>query len=384
VELPAPALVPGPAAEAVRGEGAPASPTPPRFWARAEYLLWWIKDSHYPPLVTTGAATDPLPGALGMPGTQVLFGGRVDNEERSGGRFTAGLRLDDAGTWGLEAGYFFLGTRSAGAADSSPGTAGSAVLARPFVDVLAGREDASLVAYPGLASGTVTVHAPSFLQGADANLACLMMDKSWLRVEALAGFRYLNLQEDLDIGEDVQVSAGAPVFAGDTIVVGDHFDARNNFYGGQLGLRASACHGRWDLDVAAKVALGDTHEVVTIAGSTTIAPAAGPARVLDGGLLALPTNSGRFGRDAFAVVPEVEVTLGYHVTRWLRAYVGYTFIYWSDVVRPGDQIDRTVNRHEVPTSRLAGPLTGPARPAFSFAETDFWAQGLTLGLELRY
>jgi len=50
-----------------------------RFWVSGEYLLWWIKDSHYPVLLTGGAPTDALPGALGMPGTRVLFGGDVDN-----------------------------------------------------------------------------------------------------------------------------------------------------------------------------------------------------------------------------------------------------------------------------------------------------------------
>src|SRR5262245_9985124 len=48
----------------------------PRLWVSAEYLLWWIKDGPFPvPLATTGSATDPTPGALGQPGTTVLFGG---------------------------------------------------------------------------------------------------------------------------------------------------------------------------------------------------------------------------------------------------------------------------------------------------------------------
>src|ERR1700730_16154263 len=39
-----------------------------RFYARAEYLLWWLKDAPLPPsLVTTGPVTD-NPGALGHGG----------------------------------------------------------------------------------------------------------------------------------------------------------------------------------------------------------------------------------------------------------------------------------------------------------------------------
>jgi hypothetical protein len=42
-------------------------------------------------------------------------------------------------------------------------------------------------------------------------------------------------------------------------------------------------------------------------------------------------------------VPEAGIDVGYQLTRHLRAKAGYTFIYWTDVVRPGDQIDPTTN-----------------------------------------
>jgi hypothetical protein len=57
----------------------------------------------------------------------------------------------------------------------------------------------------------------------------------------------------------------------------------------------------------------------------------------------------------------------------VTATVGYTFLYISSVVRPSDQIDRSVN--------IAPPNT---RPAFSFHATDFWTQGVNLGLEIRF
>jgi hypothetical protein len=86
-------------------------------------------------------------------------------------------------------------------------------------------------------------------------------------------------------------------------------------------------------------------------------------------------------RDEAGVVPELNVRLAYQVTPRLAACVGYTFLYWSDVVRAGDQIDQTVNATLIPPP--AAP-SGPARPAFGFRSTDFWAQGLDLGLELHY
>src|SRR5262249_26657073 len=80
-----------------------------RFYARAEYLLWWTKGQHLPPLVTTGAPEDEFPGALGQPGTITLFGdATVDDQIRSGFQFTAGYWLDSDQVLGLEASVFYL------------------------------------------------------------------------------------------------------------------------------------------------------------------------------------------------------------------------------------------------------------------------------------
>jgi hypothetical protein len=105
---------------------------------------------------------------------------------------------------------------------------------------------------------------------------------------------------------------------------------------------------------------------------------------LAGGVLALPTNSGHFNRDRFAVVPEIDINVGYQVSRHLRAFLGYSFLYASNVVRPGDTIDRTVNLTQLPSSLGPGVLTGAARPMPLLKDTEFWAQGMNFGLEFRY
>jgi putative beta barrel porin BBP7 len=38
----------------------------------------------------------------------------------------------------------------------------------------------------------------------------------------------------------------------------------------------------------------------------------------------------------------------------------------------------------VPTTGNVGPPVGPIRPAFTSKDTDFWAQGVNFGLELRF
>jgi hypothetical protein len=80
----------------------------------------------------------------------------------------------------------------------------------------------------------------------------------------------------------------------------------------------------------------------------------------------------------------VGVRAGCQITGYLRAYVGYSLIYLAkNVSPPGDQIDRAVNVNQVAALGLA-PLAGDLRPAFTFLNTDFWAQGFQFGLELNF
>ena len=123
---------------------------------------------------------------------------------------------------------------------------------------------------------------------------------------------------------------------------------------------------------------------VNINGSTSLAFPMTMPSVQMGGLLAQPTNIGHYSRNRFAVAPEAGVKLGYQVTDWMKLTVGYSFVYLSDVARPGHQIDRTVNTSQLASQLGGGMLVGPARPAFVFKGTDFWGQGLNLGMELRY
>ena len=72
------------------------------------------------------------------------------------------------------------------------------------------------------------------------------------------------------------------------------------------------------------------------------------------------------------VIPELDMKLGLQLTPTVRATAGYNFTYVSRVVRPGNEVDLTINR--VTDTRPAAPI----RP------TDLWIQGITAGLEFRY
>ncbi len=357
-----------------------------RFYGGAEYLLWWIRDARFPPLVST-SATAASAGILGRPDTVVLFGGSaVDNEERHGGRFTFGFWTDPCQTCGVEGTYFFLGDRSIRFLASS---AAFPVLARPFFNLNAGTEFSEVSTSPGLATGTVSVTSPTELWGFETNLrkqlccggdGCL---RSY-RVDLIGGFRYLELEEGLHVLESLQADPNASMFPGSHITVFDNFDTRNRFFGAQLGAEAEVRRGRLFLNMRGKVALGSTEQVVNIQGGQIVTSPAGVPSRFQGGLLALRSNSGRFSRDRFGVVPELGFNFGVHVTDRLRLFAGYTLLYWSDVVRSGDQIDRVLDVTQVPNFPVAAVPTGQGRPAVSFRDTDFWAHGVNFGLEFRY
>jgi hypothetical protein len=99
-------------------------------WASADYLLWWVRNAPLPTaLVTTGnpatgvAAGVFTSGAIGQPGTQVLFGNSSTSfGAMSGMRFTVGQWLDSNNTIGIEGTGFLIFRQSTGFATGSDGT----------------------------------------------------------------------------------------------------------------------------------------------------------------------------------------------------------------------------------------------------------------------
>lgn len=371
-----------------------------RLWVSADYLLWWVKNGPLGvPLVTTGSLADAAPGALGQPGTRVLFGNNsIDYGTFSGMRIGAGIPIGER--LGFEASYFLLESRTGGFSASSD-AAGNPIFGRPvFVvnDALGLSGEAFYpVANPSAAlggpfAGRTDIVSRSRLQGWEATFAYNMSQAAGSRFDLLAGTRILDLHESLEINDTLTPLSGAtalsfggaPVAGGSVVTVSDQFRATNHFYGGQLGLRGVWDRGPLSLSLAAKVALGSTEQIVRVNGATSLTPAGGTTTTLPGGLLAVGSNSGRFTRDVFGVVPEALLNVGWNVTQNVKLNVGYSFLYWNDVVRPGRQIDRTVNPAQVPLDADFGSGGGPARPTTRFNNSDFWAQGINFGVEFRY
>jgi hypothetical protein len=351
-----------------------------RYWARADWLLAWIRGASFPPLVTVGATSQPLPGALGQDGTMIRFAGDPSTHEREGARFQLGGWFDDCQCFGLEVGGWFLGSRSVFYGMASPGTP---AIARPFFNVISQQQDASLVTFPGLASGNIAIESGTRLFGTDANMLIKMNACPEWPIRLIAGLRHLDLHDDLNVDEVSLVAASSPVFPGQRIGVRDNFSCENSFFGGNLGFSAAYILRRLELQLTAQCAVGVCQEYVTAMGLTRFDGPAG-SQTVPGGFLALSSNSGSHVRDAFAVVPEVDLEARFEITRHIVITAGYGFLYWSRVARAGQQVDLNINPNLVPTSSTFGQPGGPSQPQMSIRDTDFWMHGVHAGLEFRF
>jgi hypothetical protein len=326
-----------------------------------------------------------------MPGTVLLFN-TLDYGMASGFRVAAGYGSPD-GSWGLEGTFFALEKRSDDFHATSD-AAGNPVLVRPATNALDGRPTGEVVAFPGAFSGQMAIHSESTFWGADAYFVCPIYCDCChtMNAELLAGFVYLDLREDLTVGQITNILPGGVsgfdggfLFAPTTLGIADHFGTRNQFWGGEVGGQGETMFNNFFLNASFKLGIGVTHEVANIEGFTRETAANGTSVTVPGGVSALPNNIGHNTRNEFALMPEVTVNFGVELTKWARVWIGYTFLYWTDVIRPGDEVNTPVNPAQVPTSLTFGAVQpAPSRPIPVFTRTDFWAQGLNVGVAFRY
>jgi hypothetical protein len=363
---------------------------PDQYWLRGDFLLWWIRRQPVPgPLVATGT---PETGAvLGANGTSVLLGDHsLDYGPLVGGRFFAGVCTPDH-FWALEAGALVLETAATNFLAASD-AAGNPVLSRPVIDTLSNSEIAVPVSFPGAFAGSISVHSRSDLTSAEGNLwHYLNTGCTGPTIGLLVGFRYMFLQESIVILQQTELLAGGvaafegtPVVAPSTLGIADNFETRNDFYGGQVGFQVDCHPGRFFANFTGKLGLGNTHEVARNFGTSSLTNATGATTTVAGGLLTVGGNSGFHSQNEFTFLPEIALNVGMEVTCNLRMFVGYTFLYWDNVMRPGSEFNRFVNTSLVPTSMNLGSAPGSSSPSSLGDHTQFWAQGLTVGAALRY
>ena len=382
------------------------------FYAGAEYLLWWVKGAPLSvPLVSTGPIATTHHGLLGPPAedgadSTVLYGaphspaqGGNDTQNFpgfSGTRLTLGYRVDDPGRLAFEASGFVLQSQSAGYS-ARGGSDGNPVLGIPVHNSVS-YSIGSMIIFPGedslpfslpsdparargndgVLTGGIDITNKLQLWGIGATSVVNLYRTSNWEVSGLVGFRYLDLAESFHLVVNIEGVSG--MYAGQSGVAQDLFETRNQFYGVMLGLRGRYAWGRVSLALSGGAAVGVSHETIDVSGgftSVNFGPSSGPE-----GVFAQPANEGRTSRNHFAVVPEATAKLGYDLTPWLTVSIGYDILYYSNVVRPTDQIDRNIPKGQ--TFLQAATTISTTSPSRLFNTTDFYAQGLNVGLTARF
>ena len=391
--------------------GMPLCSPPGRFWLRADALMWWTNGTHLPLLVTSNS-TGNTPAPF-QTGTTAAFGNDTYLTEGRGGiRLTLGGWLDRCHRWGIEADWFSI---AGGSVDYSNTSNGNPAVGRPFFNVETNQWDRQIVAETNstsgvITSGTVTVHDGDSFDSAGFsvryNLCCCCgcgcdpcggsdcgscggkgdacnlgdccdLNMNYCRTDLLFGYRHYSLRDGLTIGENINS-------VGINTLVTDNFSTHNDFNGAELGLNTELRRGRWSLNILTKMAFGNNHQNTDINGSTVISSITPPTNptYYPVGIYAVGTNSGIYEKDTFVVIPQLGLEVGYQVTCHTRAYLGYNLLYWGNVMRAGDQIDEYIDpRNFANASDAANALPFPRYPDRS---SSFWAQGVNLGLEVRF
>lgn len=353
---------------------------PGRFFFDADYIYWWLQGDNLPALATTGPLGSPQSqaGVIGAPGTQTLYGGR-DNQGYSGGRFTTGISFNDQRIGIAEFGFLGLGGSIGGL--NVPGD-NTNILARPFFNTFTGLNDAQLIAYPGLRQGGLSIFGDQSAYGVESNVRPNLIKTRRWKVDAVVGFRWFQFEDNLRINESLLTtttsSNGVP--GGTSLAIREHFDAQNDFWGGQLGLVAEWARGIFFLRLQGKCALGVSYQQYQVGATTSITAPNGSVFNSIGGILANTTNIGSDSQNSmFGVLPEFGVNVGVRLASRARLHAGYSFLYLSQVVRPSNLINTNYDPDLAPPSDIPG---GARRPSQSFGTSEVWLQGLNVGLEL--
>lgn len=140
------------------------------------------------------------------------------------------------------------------------------------------------------------VHAPLTVATGDGNLRAELLTYTNYRLDGLVGYRYAYLHEHLSITRASDLAT-------------EH-NARNGIHAAQVGLVGDFRHGPYFCELLAKLGVGRNSETIWANGLRTT-------------------------DNIMALVPEFGARAGYQLGEGVYGTVGYTFLYFSDVARPG-------------------------------------------------
>ena len=312
-----------------------------RWWITPSFELSWVPTNR-PPASVRLRLSDGLGNSA--PGPVLPVAGR------SAGQFEAALGLvfgrwfDESHTNGAEASFFVRN------ADNTFGTAAPGMLV--LFPEGPGRGAPQVIAFPDPFGARIVGTFPStlstFFTTVDVNYRRKLLCTDSARLDALVGYRFAYLQDELYLGE---------VPDGDNDYKRNRASVSNPFHGGQIGLAGEYRANSWYVAGSAKVAFGVVTPEVTASG--VFIGAEGRTGSQFAHLRALNAAE----KSEFAVMPVLNLSVGRQVSERTRVFAGYSFQYLSRAGRLGDTLN----------------------PANSeIALTDFWVQSINFGVEWRH
>lgn len=351
-----------------------------RWYVVAEYLHWWTRPIESPPLLLVNGAP--------------VTANDIDGLDRQGARITIGRWIDRPHSlWGVEGVFMFTGRRQSSSTYQSNGVRR---LEHPFIDAGTGVPDtlAAAIDPPDLAprSGVSEIETSSRMYGFEVNFRRELCRTSHGHLDLLFGYRQFHLDEAIAIRDRI-VYDTAPGPLSDATVIGvDEFGTHNQIFAGQIGLDGEVNWRKFYVGAWGKFALGSNLETINVSGWTRVQPTPGRAlpppatngKTFAGSVYTQPSNIGEYADSQLTVLPEVGVHVGYKLTSNWRMGAGYNFLYINNVVRPGDAIDTTISRNQVPQLQPIATAPGGRPGPPTFIESAYWAHGLTVHMEIRY
>ena len=393
---------------------------PYRFWGRSEYILWRVKDTSVPefnssfsggflfvPVTTsvgtvtvsttaTGATTTsgssvvPFTATPTIPATfsNTTSQGGTNNTnfgDQPGLRFTLGYWFDQEGTFGMDANFFRLWRRTNtffdvnNSSNNSIPTGFNAVFSLSQVVTANGTVGSTVsptttpittVTSPIFLATTTTANLAGQLSsetwGAEVNARCEVCSFGCLRIDAVGGLRYFDLDERLSTVENINLNgvpsvtitppAGTtnalpsaitlPATSAFNGTIADLIDVHNRFYGAQAGFDYDwRVAGGVFISGFTKIAIGDMRDTFSLrgltqqvipSGSAVVPP--GLATTAGGQFVGPDDNNTTRHYDRVCFMPEFDINLGYYITDNIRVFVGYDYLYISALARPADQL----------------------------------------------
>ncbi len=367
------------------------APDPPRLaseyhprWELTSELVYFLFSRPNPrfPLATTGSATDPVPGAIGQPGTRIIADASTFKENpHVGTKLTATYWLtEEPECLGIELSGFMSEWGPSRFHQNNQGNANDPVLGRPFFNTGLGVEDLDSRAVPGVMAGDVNVGFFTRIMGADASFRYNLTGYSpnGPSLFLLAGPRFVRIDDRYASNE---TSNDLPIGSGSTFVIQDNFTTRNIFLGGQVGTQFRY---RWQgvtVDLLGKISAGNNNETLNINGFTSVTnQTTGQTVSANQGLFAQPSNIGQYTHNTFSVIPEFALKLHLNLTDTIKITLGYGLMEMTHVARTADQLNRNVTIQPLNSPAQVGPAS-PPRPT-TINDSNFWTNYFNLGIEL--